>query len=324
MAKGQRLAGYLLVGTDAAAREARLAKYKTRVPEELADFNLDEIEASAATDPAALLGSLNQMPFMAEFRMVVVRKVENLAKPASEALVAYLADPNPSTILVAEAEKLAKGTRLYKAFAKLGKDAIVEFAEPKGYKLPGHVVQMARGMGRQIDESAAQELIFRVGESTVMLENQLRSLSELLPGQTRFSREDVERYVARTVVPTPWEFVDVVAARNLSRALELFGLMPEGNYVLLHSLLYKKLKDLICAKSLAAAGRSGQIASELGKQAWQTKNLASWAGKYAPGELEQCLVDGVEVEKAVKGSADARTALVGWVVEICTGRRMAV
>ena len=52
-------------------------------------------------------------------RLVHVRNADKLKKTDSEAIISYLKSPCETTVLLLEAEKLAKNTRLYKAIAAI-------------------------------------------------------------------------------------------------------------------------------------------------------------------------------------------------------------
>ena len=163
------LPAYLIVGADELKRDAAVRRLRSRVPADMADFNLDELDGASLEEPGQLISSAQTMPFCADFRLVIVNGAGELAKPVSEAVVSYLADPNPQCVLCLVAEKLAKNTRLYKAVAKVGPHSVIDCAPLKRWELPPYVVKLAQKRGLSMDNAAAQELVERVGESTVAL-----------------------------------------------------------------------------------------------------------------------------------------------------------
>lgn len=228
------LPAYLVVGTDELKRSSAVKRLRAKVPADLADFNLDQIDGHAVEDPDQIVSSAQMLPFCADFRLVIVEAADALPKPVSEALVSYLADPNPQCVLCLVAEKLAKNTRLYKALAKVGAKAIIDCTPLKRWNLPPYVVKLAAGHGLTMDVDAADELVNRVGESTVALDNQLKSLAEQL-GARRITRADVEANVAQVAEVSPWAFADAVCERDAARALVMLGAMRSPAYVFLHS-----------------------------------------------------------------------------------------
>ncbi|MBR3235567.1 MAG: DNA polymerase III subunit delta [Atopobiaceae bacterium] len=311
------LPAYLVVGTDELKAKEVVARLRKRLEPGFEAFNLDERTVTSDLEAQDLLASLNTLPFGSGFRLVIVMGADHMAKPVSEAIVAYLSDPNPASVLCLVAEKLAKTTRLYKAVAKLGSKAIIDCSPAKRWDLPKKMARMAQKHGMRIDESASTELIARVGESTTMLDQQIATLSELCRNAGVITRADVERYVTRTAEVKPWDFLDAMSERNAGRALELYQLMQNPSEIALVSMLVGRIRELVCAQSLAARGQSGSLASTLGKQAWQVKSHTRWASRFAAGELSRSLAACATCDQALKSGADPRTTFIKLILAVC-------
>ncbi len=315
--RGGLLPAYLIVGSDELKAKESVSRLKRRLEPGFEAFNLDERPASSDLEAQDLLSSLNTLPFGSGFRLVLVTGADHLPKPVSEALVAYLTDPNPGCLLCLVAEKLAKTTRLYKAVAALGKSSVIDCSPAKRWDLPKRVVRMAQTRGMRIDGAAADELVARVGESTTMLDRQIGTLSELCRGAGIITRADVERYVTRIAEVKPWDFLDAVCARDARRALELYNLMQNPSEVALVSMLVGRLRELVCTQSLVARRQAGDVASTLGKQAWQIKNHRRWAAGFGRGELAGALDACARCDYALKTGSDARTEFTRLVLKVC-------
>lgn len=313
----QLLAAYLAVGPDELKRKETLSRLKARAAGPFEAFNIEEIEASADLEPQTLLSSLNTLPMGADRRFVIVENAEKLPKPVSEALVKYLANPNEACTLCLTATTLAKTTRLYKALAKVGPKAVIDCSAKKGRDLLPYVQKLARSHNLTISSDAASELTARVGESSTMLDTQLASLSALLGGGGNVTLGLVESNVARVAEVKPWEFLDRLAQRDLARSLQLLRLLEDGSAIGLCSLICGRVRELICAKSLAARGEGGLVAKELRKQDWQVRNLGRWAGNFRDGELELLLSKCADADAALKSGADERSTLTALVCSVC-------
>ncbi|MDO4429548.1 MAG: DNA polymerase III subunit delta [Atopobiaceae bacterium] len=250
--KGALLPAYLIVGPDELKRKQAVARLRARVDGPLAAFNLEELVASGDMDPVEVLASLNTLPMGGDRRVVVIESAEKLPKAVSEAIVDYLSSPNESCTLALVAGTLAKSTRLYKAVAGVGSRSVVDCSAKKGRDLPPYVQKLAQAHGVSITADAARELVARVGESTTMLDTQLGSLAALLGGSGTISAEFVEASVARVAEVKPWEFLDVLSARDVRRALSLHRLL-DGSALGLLSLVTGRLRAL----ALRARGRRG-------------------------------------------------------------------
>lgn len=312
------LPAYLIVGADELKRGAAVRRLRSRVPADMADFNLDELDGASLEEPGQLISSAQTMPFCADFRLVIVNGAGELAKPVSEAVVSYLADPNPQCVLCLVAEKLAKNTRLYKAVAKVGPHSVIDCAPLKRWELPPYVVKLAQKRGLSMDNAAAQELVERVGESTVALDNQIATLAQLVGDAGRITLADVEANVAQIAEVSPWAFADAVCERNAPRAMEMLNLMKAPSLVFLHSVLVGRLRELICAKSLDARGAASGLARELGRQSWQVKNHVRWSRAFGEEELVELLGQAAVCERALKGSQDSEAAFARFVLAMAS------
>ena len=312
------LPAYLIVGADELKRDAAVRRLRSHVPADMADFNLDELDGASLEEPGQLISSAQTMPFCADFRLVIVNGAGQLAKPVSEAVVSYLADPNPQCVLCLVAEKLAKNTRLYKAVAKVGPRSVIDCASLKRWELPPYVAKLAQKRGLSMDNAAAQELVERVGESTVALDNQIATLAQLVGDAGRITLADVEANVAQIAEVSPWAFADAVCERNAPRAMEMLNLMKAPSLVFLHSVLVGRLRELICAKSLDARGAASGLARELGRQSWQVKNHVRWSRAFGEEELVELLGQAAVCERALKGSQDSEAAFARFVLAMAS------
>lgn len=311
------LAAYLVVGSDELKAKEVVNRLKRRLEPGLEEFNLDEVVAHAELGPEGLLSSLNTLPFGAGFRLVLIHDAEKLPKEASEALITYLNDPNPSTVLCLVSQKLAKTTRLYKAVAKVGPRAIIDCAPASRRELPQRVVRMAEVQGMRMDQQTATQLIALVGESTTMLNTQVVTLAELCRQAGVITTKDLDRYVTRIAEVKPWELLDALSARDARKTLTLYEMMRDPSEIALVSMIAGRLRELICVRSLVARGQATMAAQSLGKQEWQLRNHRKWAQGFKAGELSHALVSCAESDKSLKSGGDPRTVFVTLVLGIC-------
>ena len=312
------LPAYLIVGADDLKRRQATTRLKGRLDQSFSAFNLDEHVAASDLEAQDIISSLNTLPLGDAFRLVMIERADKLPKPVSEAIIVYLKDPNPACVLCLVAESLPKNTRIYKAVAKVGNKAIVDCTPKKRWELPPLVVRMARAYGVTMDQNAATELVSRVGESTTMLDTQLKVLSEYCRDAGVITVADVERHVVRTAEVKPWDFLDAVSQRDATKALTLYRLMQNPSQVALCSLLTGRLRELICAKALDARGQGSALTSELGKQAWQVKNHLGWSRRFAAGALERGLIACAQCERALKSGSDPDVTFTELVVTVCS------
>lgn len=309
MSQQQLLPAYLVVGADEYRRSRIVKRMRARLERSgMLDFNLDERDMTKAPQVDDIVASLNTLPMGAEFRLVILEGCDRLSKDVSEPLIEYLSNPSPTTVCMVVAERLAKNTRLYKAFSKIGPGAILDCSPIKSRELPKHVVDLAGKYGGSMTFDAAEEFASRVGDSTRLIDSELRKLLDLVP-EGKISLKDVERHIARTAEVKPWGLIDAISARDALRSFQLLAIQPKGTEVWIHSLIVARLRELIVAKVLDSRGQAGGLAARLGMQGWQVRNHVRWARAFSMDELLEALDAAVETELALKGSRDSDVAL---------------
>ncbi len=102
----------------------------------------------------------------------------------------------------------------------------------------------------------------------------------------------------------------------MRRTLELFNLMPAKSYVWTYTLLCGRIRELIVAKALDARGQGRELAATLKLQSWQGQESPDLGTSLSMAELVAALEGAVDVELALKGSADSQTALLLWITNI--------
>ena len=310
------LPAYLVVGEDALKRRTVLERLRKRIAE-LGDFefNHDEFDAEN-TDGSQIAIACNTLPFASELRLVEVFNIEKLKKQDADVLVAYLAAPNQSTVLALSGEKLAKNSRLYKAVAGVGKTAVIECAPLKRYELVKALRSMAVGHGFTLTEGAADALVMLVGEDTIRLDTELKKLALAHVGSDPVTEREVKALVARTNEVKPWEFVDAFSARDLKRCLALLPLVESTSAYALIAMCTNRLRELICAKSLASRGEAAQLASVLKAPPWRVKNHVTNSRKFSDEELRCAIVSARDCERAMKSGTNPDNAFKDWLIKV--------
>lgn len=314
----QLLPAYLVVGEDALKREATMKRLRARLSS-MGDlsFNSDSFSGEAASG-ADIVSACNTLPFASPVRLVEVKKVEALGKADAEAIVTYLSAPSETTVLALVGDKLAKNTRLYKAVAALGKSAVIDCEPPKRRELPKLVRSMAQGYGITLTPAAVEKLIDLAGEDTVRLDGELKKISLSHRGGDSVNEHEVASMVGRTAEAKPWEFVDAFSARNVHGCLECLGRMPTASPYAILPMCVRRLRELVCARSMIARGTPGKLASELHIPDWQAKKRLSWARGFSDDELRRAIVSGRDAEQAMKSGSDPMAVLVEWTVSVAS------
>lgn len=315
------LPAYLITGDDELKRETVLKRLRARVAD-LGDisFNSDSFNGEIAQGDE-IVSACNTMPFASNVRLVQVTAAEKLKKNDSEPLVAYLAEPSPTTVLALVSSGLAKNTRLYKAVAALGKTAIIDCSLQRRSDLPKTIRSLAVGHGVTISDTGAQKLVELVGENTIRLDTEIKKLALACGDKAAIGPSQVEAHVAKTAEPKPWDFVDAFAGRDSKKCIVLWQNMNSTSPHGLIAQCVTRIRELMCYKSLAMRGSADTFASVLKVPSWRVKNHSRWAHGYSSEELRAALSSAMIAEKAMKSGADPDQTFMDWVLSVTSVSR---
>ncbi len=322
MAETNLLPAYLVNGEDELKRETVLKRLRARM-DKLGDmdFNSDTFDGETALG-GDIVAACNTMPFAAEARLVVVRNADALKKADSEALVEYLAEPSSTTVLAVVARKLAKNTRLYKALAAMGKQAVIDCTPKKAYELPKTVRGMAVSHGITMSDAGARRLVELVGENTVHLDAEIKKLALAHAGGQPIGPAEVEALVTRSAEVKPWDFTAAFAARDTAECVNLLGKMESASPYALIGMCVTRLRELIAAHALATRGQGGakELAAYLKQPEWRVKNHPAWARRWTADELRRALVTARDAERAMKSGTEPHDAFKDWMLSVLRSR----
>ncbi|MCD8200099.1 MAG: DNA polymerase III subunit delta [Coriobacteriaceae bacterium] len=310
---------YLFNGSDRLRRDQLVDRLTGRIAAlGDIDFNKD-VFSGESTDATELIDACNTLPFASEFRFVLVKDADKLPKQVQEALVSYLEEPSKTTVLALSAEKLAKNTRLYKAVAKTDPQAVIDCTPKKARDLPAQVRGMAAEAGASIGTPAAEELVARVGESTVRLDTELQKLIATVGKGNEITREVVEENVAHTSEVKPWELTDALCNRDTHKVAATLSRMDTQSPYGLLTMCLNRLRELLIAKDLDEQGRIGELAGMLKLPDWRVRNHRRWAASFTQDELEQAVISAAELERQMKSGGDADMLFEQWILQVAQG-----
>lgn len=282
------------------------------------DFNLDSFDGDNAR-ASDVVGACNTLPFASERRLVIVKNVEKMSKDAQEEMVAYIADPSPTTVLVMVAAKLAKNTRLFKAVDRQG--GASEYSAPRKSEYPGEVQRLFADKGKQIPLRAAELLVNAVGYDLRRLSVEVEKTVAYVGGKARITIEDIEEVASTTAETSVFEYLEALGNRDCRTSLRLLaGLIADGESVHgIHAMSIRLIRDLITARAMIDRGQGSLpgIARAVGRPDWQVKQLPRQAQGFTADQLADILRAAASAEAEMKTSRDSRLVLELWVVKVC-------
>jgi len=216
-----------------------------------------------AADPGAVgaLATARTLPMMATLRLVVLRDLEEGGDPLFEALVDYVSDPSPSTVLVLTGQGFPptrKGgknwaARIQNAVKKTGR--VLKFAA-KDIRAPQYAREEAQRLGKQLGAREADLLVALVGDDLGRLRQEIEKVALFVGDRARITADDLNVACSMVAESVIWDLTSGIAARNADQALAaLHRQLEEGEDPRrLLAMVAWQLRSVLQAVALIAAG----------------------------------------------------------------------
>ena len=306
---------YLLSGSDRPKIARALQRLRGRV-----GGDTETLYAGEASGADAVAACNARGLFAEGGRLVVVEEVEKWKAADAEAVIAYLAEPAPETVLALAGQGLKKDSKLTKACAKAGD--LLFFDVARG-KLPGWVAEQFKRLGAAADGEACRALVELVGEDLPQLEAEIEKLATWADGET-IDRDAVELLASDPVETSAFALTDAWGKRDVGAALTACEVALERARGARSSEIPRLVGRIAShvglvreCRRLSDEGRSSrEAASVLKKNPYYVQRLYAQAGNFSPAELDDALVRVAALDAAVKGGSrlagdfELETALV--------------
>jgi DNA polymerase-3 subunit delta len=193
------------------------------------EFDLDSTKLAAALDAAQTI------PFLTDFRIVVVRRFGRYSKGEEVApVVAYLEDALPSTTLVLVGEKTALTSAnedgepftrtpkvppaLTKAITAAGGEVVETDAASRN--MAGWVGEQFAAAGLDVDPAVRDKVVKTIGEDGGAIVGIIERLKGAFAPGGRLRLADVEPFIGPAGGVPPWDLTDAIDKGDVSLALD--------------------------------------------------------------------------------------------------------
>lgn len=271
------------------------------VPPAARGFNYDIVEGKLSASRIVALAQT--LPMMAQRRLVYVRDLAGLPADEAEALLAYVAKPNPSTVIVCVTGKLDKRLKL---FSQLSKKGFLHVLEAPRQVAPW-VRAEAKAKRVDIDGAAISRLIDAVGNdlSRLALAIEQLGLFVMEDGRGRtVTSDDVDELIADTRERSVFELTDAIGAADRPRAMAAVSSLCDQreSAVGVVVMLARHVRQMSLVHSLRAQNvPRPQWAQMLGVPPFVVDKLIAQARSYSPEALALATQRLATVDRALKG-----------------------
>ena len=274
LGSGALLPVYLLVGEEPFLRH----RGRDLIHDAIVQKHGGTVSVFSPDDPLEeVLNELRGDSLFASRRMIEVMQADGFLRNFGDALVRYLERPSASAVLVIDATKVDRRTRLPGVVRSVG--MLVDCPRIYEDKLPRWVKAEVARHGRKISGAAISVLVDEVGNNLFAVATEIEKLITYLGDRPTIEAEDVAKLTGHTRSWVIWALTDALGRREATAALRVLeDLLTEGSPAesLIGSLNWQ-LTRLWRGKCLLESGHS-------------TKDLASRlgvAGRYLAGLVEQ-------------------------------------
>jgi DNA polymerase-3 subunit delta len=218
--RGSFDAAYYICGEDDFQKEDAVKQLvEAAIEPAMRDFNMEVLRAQEV-DPRSLDASLSALPMLADRRIVVIKDASVLKKDARKVLDKYLAKPAPDVLVILQE---LSGGKTDKDFANNA--TLLEFEHLTAERIPRWITHYASThFNAKVSAEAADLLQTAVGTDLNQLVSELDKLASFANGR-EIEEKDVSAVVGVRRGETMADFLDQVAMRNVSKALELVPLI---------------------------------------------------------------------------------------------------
>ncbi len=191
------------------------------------------------TELSTIVSEAKRFPMMSDRQVVIVREAHKLkgltnGDEKDNELLAYLQNPQPSTILVIchKYKKIDARKKVGKALLERSKKHGVVFnsEKPKDYLLPDWIIGHIRNDGHNIDPRTAGIIAAHLGNDIGRIHNELNKLYIGLPEKCTITAQMVEERIGVSKDYNIFEFHNAIGKRDKERALRIairFGQDPK-------------------------------------------------------------------------------------------------
>lgn len=216
-----------------------------------------------------VIEELQSLVFFSTKRIIVIEHAENLLKPATERLLSYYEQPNPSLFLVLIGTSISAATSFYKKSEAIG--VILEIPEEKPWEkeksLKEWIDKKMANLGKQIDPQANQMLLKQIGTDQAILNQEIEKLACYVGERRQVQVQDVNAVCISVNVENVWQLGEAIFRRDGAAALRIaLALIQEGTplLILLRQIRSQFQTDFQVCTILSQGGNAVDVGKQFG------------------------------------------------------------
>jgi len=265
------------------------------------DLSGDDVTAAAIAD------ACQTPPFLAARRVVVARGIGRFLTAEVTPLLAWLADPLPTTSLVLTAGGGQVSTKLLNAVRKVGQ--VVDAGAGTGRERQHWLQSRLKQAPVRLDARAAAALGAHLGEDVSRLGTLLESLAAAYGEGARVGQDELAPFLGQAGGIAPWDLTDAIDKGDTAAALGQLHRMLEGgdrHPLAIMSTLHRHYASMLRLDGSGVADEQG-AAALLGTAPYPAKKAMGQARRLGTSGVAKAieLLAGADLDlRGVSGTPD--------------------
>lgn len=260
---------YIFYGEEAYLRDHYLRALQEKlIPPGMEAFNCHSVEGQDLS-ARALSEMAEAMPVMAERTLIIVKDYDlfKAGQDEQSSLTAFLSDVPPYCCVVFVYDTIPyKPNKTMKKLCKALEDTAqaVEFKMAGGSELTGWVIRHFKALGKDIDRTAAEHLIFTCGGLMTGLSQEIGKIAAYAKGPA-VTKQDIDAVADPVLSAEVFRLSDAVAQGRADKAASILGdlLKMQTEPIAILAALGSQLRRIWTARIALDAGHGKQWLMEL-------------------------------------------------------------
>jgi DNA polymerase III delta subunit len=295
---------YLFLGQEGFLKKQSLDRLKAKVcPGVSVALNYEEFSAGE-DDLNRITDCARTAPFMARYRMLVVKDADRFSREEKDALVSFLDSLPSNVVMVLAADSLLPADPFYKIAARRGK--VMTFEPLNGDSLYRWITERFADLKKRIQPAAVRLLQENIGNDLAGLDTAIELLATFVGKAEVVTQADVEGLVGKDLTAGAYQIVDAIGSKDADSALRILqglGKDPKAVFGLL-GLMGWQLRRIWRAKKMADQRMPlARIAQSAGVPQRLKDSFLRQMNNFSAQELESAIKALLKLDKDIKSKA---------------------
>ena len=275
------------------------------------DFNDDEFSLNIPDSVKSALAAADQLPMMASRRVVKITEVrvsssaakDTLKEDHYDAILAYLSNPSPSSVVIFVADELNGNRRIGKLLRD--KTVSVEFAPLSDIELAAWVKSKLKDFDVKIDDRALRHLISLTGPDARRLTTELEKLATAALPDKSIEIHLIDSLVTNVREISNFDLTHHLVSGDRKRALKtLEKILDDGaEPVMLLGLLNANYRKLLMVKEMIDRGIDRSDVAKVLRMKYNDQESFLAAARRADIQgMKKAIIRLAETDLAIKSS----------------------